>query len=67
MGDGCACGCADDAPERVARFRSICRRCRSCPVDRMGGCRRLVHRVTGPSMIPAVILAVVVVALLAVA
>ena len=42
-------------------------RCRPRPVDHMGGCCRLVPRVAGPPMIPAVILAVVVVALLVVA
>jgi len=69
--DGCAGigdtvdGCADDRPEREPGYRSMGLRCRPGPVADMGRSGGVVSGASGSAMIPALIVGVLVVVLMA--
>lgn len=71
MVDGCAgigdtvVGCADDRPEREPGYRSMGLRCRPGPVANMGRSGGVVFDAPGSAMIPALIVGVLVVVLMA--
>ena len=71
MVDGCdgigdtVDGCADDRPEREPGYRSMGLRCRPGPVADMGRSGGVVPGASGSAMIPALIVGVLVVVLMA--
>lgn len=59
-------GCADDPPGRLTRIRPLGRRCRAGSVGDVGCCACVVLDASGSPMIPALIVGVLVVVLLAI-